>query len=87
MSMETNKGVVMRCKTIPANLLTVVGLIVEPITAIENTKGYIEAFISIRQNPLTLKSSNQVILPSLSIFFSFRSMLRFNIRSHRVIDY
>ena len=51
MSRDKNKEVMVRCKKIMANLLTVQGLLVEPITAIVKPKGYIEASFSIRQTP------------------------------------
>ena len=85
MSRVTNKGVMMRCKAVTANLLTVVGLPVEPSTAIAKPKGYLDASLSIRQPPRTVTSSNPVISPSLSSFFFFSSMLRSNSRSHRSI--
>ena len=46
---ETNKGVMMRCKTITANLLTIVRLLVEPITPLEKPKASLEESLSIRQ--------------------------------------
>ena len=45
MSRVRNKGVMMHCKEVTANLLTVVGLLVEPSTAIVKPKGYLEASI------------------------------------------
>ena len=45
MSRETNEGVVMRCKTITANLLIIVGLLVEPITYLAKLKASLEASI------------------------------------------
>ena len=45
MSRETNKGVMMLCKAITANFLTVVGLIVENRTVIAKPKGYLEAYL------------------------------------------
>ena len=46
---ETNKGVMMRCKTITAKLLTVVRLLVEPITPLAKPKASLEESLSIRQ--------------------------------------
>ena len=43
MSMDMNKEVMMHCKTIMANLLTIVCLIVEPITTLEKPKASPEA--------------------------------------------
>ena len=77
----------MHCNTITSNLLTVVRLLVKISTSIENPKGYFEEYLSTRQNPLKLTSSKPVIYPSLSSFFSFRSMLRFHSRSHQIIGY
>ena len=56
----------MRCKAVMTNLLTVVGLIVEPITAIAKTNGSIEAYIYIRKTTITVIYSITVITPSLS---------------------
>ena len=47
MSRDINKGVMMHCKTITANLLTVVRLLVEPSKAIEKEKGSLEASVYI----------------------------------------
>ena len=49
MSRETNEGVMMHFKYGTANLLALIGLSVEPSTAIAKPKGYIEEYISIRQ--------------------------------------
>ena len=46
MSRDTNKGVMMRFKLITANLLEVVGLLVEPRTAIEKPKGSLDEYLS-----------------------------------------
>ena len=62
MSSDMNKRVVMRCKTITSNLLTVVRLLVEPSTAVEK-KGSLEASIYIRRTTLTLTSSKTIIYP------------------------
>ena len=48
---ETNKGFIMRFKTITSNLLRIVHLLVELITSLANPKASIEAYISIRQLP------------------------------------
>ena len=85
MSRVTNEGVVVCCKAVTANLLTEVGLVVEPITTIAKLKSSFEASISIRKPPITVTSSNPFISPSPSSFFFFSSMLRSNIRSHRSI--
>ena len=42
MSREMNEGVVMCCKEIMANLLIVVGILVEPTTTIAKPKGSLE---------------------------------------------
>ena len=41
----------MHCKSITDNLLKVVGILVEPSTAIAKSKGSIEAYIYVRQPP------------------------------------
>ena len=81
----TNKGVVMHCKAVTDNLLTVLCLLVEPSTAITKPKGSIEAYLSISQHPIILTSSIPVISTSLSSFLFFRIMLRSNNRSYRSI--
>ena len=75
----------MRCKAVTSNLLTVVGLIVEPRIAIEKIKGYIEAFIYMIQTPITVTSINLANPPHLSSFLFFSSMLISNSRSHQSI--
>ena len=75
MSRETNEGVIMRCKTIMAKFSKIVHLLGEPITSLAKPKAYIEAYISIRQPPWILTSSNPFIYPSLSILFYFINML------------
>ena len=75
MSRKTNDGVMIRYKKITANLLTIVRLLVEPITSLEKTKDSLEAYLSISEPPWTVTSSKPVISPSLSRFFSFGSML------------
>ena len=87
MSRETNEGVMMHCKSITANLLTIVGLLVENITSLAKPKASLEASLSIRKPPLTLTYSKPVISPSLSSLISFRSILRYNSRSPRSIGY
>ena len=64
-----NEGVMMRCKAVTANLLTVVGLIVYSSAAISKPKVYLEAYLSIMQPPITVTSSSPVISTSLSSFF------------------
>ena len=58
MSRVVNKGVVMHFKASTANLLTVVGLLVEPITSVAKPKGYLEAYLSIIQPHITVTFSN-----------------------------
>ena len=77
MSRETNEGVMMRFKTITANLSTILHLLVEPITSLEKQKAYLEESISIRK-PWTVNSSKPVISPSMFRFFFFGNMLRSN---------
>ena len=45
---ETKKGVMMRCKTITANFLKVVGLVVEPSTSNGKPKASLEAYLYVR---------------------------------------
>ena len=87
MPRETNEGVMMHCKTITADFLTIVGLLVEPITPIAKTKDSPEAYISISKPPWTVTYIKPVIYPYLCSFLSFRSMLRSNGRSHRSMWY
>ena len=64
--MVMNEGVKMSFKAVPTNLFTVIGLIVEPSsTAVENTKGFLEEYISISQPPITVNSNIPLIPPSL----------------------
>ena len=85
MSTAINKGIKMRCKSVTANFFTVVGLLVENITAIAKPKGYLEAFLSIGQPLITVTYSSPVITPSLPSSFFFSSMLRSNSKIHRSI--
>ena len=57
-SRVTNKGIIMCCKSSTFNLLTVVGLLVEPITSVAKPKGYLEAYLSIIQPHITVTFSN-----------------------------
>ena len=68
----------MHYKTIMANLLTIVCLLVEPITSLVKPKASLAAYISIRETPWTVTSSKPVIYTSLSILLSFVNMLRSN---------
>ena len=76
----------MCCKTITANLLIIVVLLVETSTYISKPTAYLEASLSIRQNHWTVTYITKVIYPSLSSFFYFRNILRSNMRSHQSID-
>ena len=82
-----NEVVKMRYKSVTANLLTVVGILVEPSAAIENPKVSLETSSSIRQHPITVNSSSPIISPSLYSSFFSSSMLRSNSRSHRSIGW
>ena len=73
MSMVMNKGVNMCCKVVMANLLTVVGILVKPSTAIEKLKGYLEASIYIRQPTITETFISTVIYSYLSSFLLYNS--------------
>ena len=83
MSRVMNEGVVICCKEITDNFLTVVDLLVRPIKTIVKPKGSLETYFFIRQPPLTVNSSNLVKYPSLSNFFFLGIMIRSNIRSHQ----
>ena len=50
-SRDTNEGGMMHYKTIMANLLTLVFLLVEPIITLVKIKASLAASISIRQTP------------------------------------
>ena len=69
MSTLMNEGVKMYCKVVTANLFTLIDLLVEPSTYISKTKGYLEAYISIRQPIITVTSISPVIPPSLDYSF------------------
>ena len=76
----------MHCKAVTEKLLTLVGPLVEPIsTDIAETKGSLEAYISISQPPIRVISNIPVIPPSLPRSIIFFGMLRSNIRSHKII--
>ena len=74
-----------RCKAGMSNMLTVVGLIVQPSTAIAKPKDSLEAYIFICKTTVKGTSSNTVISTSLYIFFSFSNILRSNSISHQII--
>ena len=74
-SKGTNKGFMMCHKTITANLLTMVGLLVEHITPLAKRKDYIEALLSISRHTWKVTYSKSVIFTFLSSFFSFSSIL------------
>ena len=78
MSRETNEGVMMYFKTITMNLLTIVHLLVGPITYLAKLKAYMETSFLIMQLPWTVTSSKPVISPSLLSFLFFCNMLKFN---------
>ena len=69
MSTVINDRFKMRCKSVIYNLLIVVGLLVEPSTAIVKPKGYLEAYIYIRKHPIILTYISPGIYPSLSSSF------------------
>ena len=80
-----NVGVMILCKSVTANLLTVVGLLVDLSTSIVKPKVSLESYLSIRQPIITLTSSNNVIYPSLSSFLFLRIMIESNSRSYHSI--
>ena len=63
--MIMNEGVELYFKAVTANLFTVLGLLVESSTPIEIPMGYLEVYISIRKNSLTVTSSSPVFPPYL----------------------
>ena len=79
---DMNKGFMILCKTITANLLEILGLLVEPSTSISKPKGCLEAFLPIGKPLWTLTYKYPMIYSSLSSFFSFSSMLISNSISH-----
>ena len=85
MSRLIDERVMMCFKAVTVNLLTVLGLLVEPITAIVKPKGSLERDVYIRENPITVTSVDPVIYPSLYSLFFFNSMLRSNSRGHQSI--
>ena len=48
MSRYTKKVVVILCKTIMANFLTISHILIKPITSLEKPKAYLEAYLFIR---------------------------------------
>ena len=72
---DKNEEVMICCKTITSNFLTIVRLLVEPSTSLSKPKASLEASLYIRQPPLTLTSSKTAISPSIYIFFSFVNIL------------
>ena len=73
MSRVKNEGLMMHYKSVTDNMLTVVGHIFEPNTAIEEPKGSLEANLSIRKPPIVITSSNTVISPSIYRILFFDS--------------
>ena len=61
MSTVTNKGVNSPCKAVTTQVFTLVGLLVELVTAIEKIKGSIEASPFIIEPPVTVTSNSPVI--------------------------
>ena len=80
MSSVMKKEVKTRCKSVRANLFTVVRLIDWPSIAIVKPKGYLEAYLYISYASLILTSTSPVIPPSLPISLFYRSMLKINSR-------
>ena len=63
------RGIHYAFQKITINLSTIVHLLVEPITSLAKPKASLEAYISIRQYPLTVTSIKPGISPSLFSFF------------------
>ena len=61
MSTVINEGVEIHCKAVINQVFTVVGLIVELGTAIEKSKGSLDAYPSIRKTSVTVTSNSPVI--------------------------
>ena len=80
-----NKGVMMRCKAVTANFLTLLDIIVEPSTAIVKPNTSLEEYLSIRQPTIAVTSISKVISISLSSSLFFRSILISNSRSRQSI--
>ena len=69
----------MHFKIVTMNLLIIVHpFLVETIIYVTKPKAYLEAYISIRQLPLTVTSSKPVISPSQFCFFFLGKILRSN---------
>ena len=85
MSTVMNKGVNMSYKYVTEKLFTVVGLLVEPITAI-GKKGSLQEYISIRYYYLAVTYSITVIPPALTRSLFYISTMRLNSRSHKIRD-
>ena len=76
MSTLMNEGVEIHCKSVTAQVFTVVGLIVEIGTAIAKSRGFLEANHSIRLSSVTVTSTSPVIYYSLFSSFFLLSTLQ-----------
>ena len=75
MSRETNGWVMMHCKTVTINMLTIVHpFIVETTTSVAKPKASLWASLSVRQIPWTVTSSKPVISSSQLGFLFFGIM-------------
>ena len=73
-----NKGVGICCKSVTANLITVVDIIIEPSIAIEKPMCSLEKIF------LLGNLSSCIIPPSLPIFFFYSSIMRTNSTTHQI---
>ena len=73
MSTVMNEGVNMRCKLVTYQVFTVVDLLVEISTSTEITKGYFEAYPSIRKLYVTV-TSNSPVISSTSLYHYFSAV-------------
>ena len=56
----------MHCRSVTANVLALVGILIEPSTSIAKPKGYIEASVSISKTHITVTSSSPIISSSFA---------------------
>ena len=87
MSSVMKKEVNTRCKSVRANLFTVVCLIDWPSIDIVKPKSSLEAYLYISYASLILTSTSPVIPPSLPISLFYRSMLKTNSRIFQSIGW
>ena len=79
------RGIKMCCKSVMANLLAVVCLLVKSSTAIAKPKDSLEAYIYIREPPIKVTSISHGISPFPYSYLFYISILISKIRSHQSI--